>query len=42
MSKAEVDAVLAELEALMGSLKVNVDALQAILTEPGVPDDART
>ena len=39
MSTAEVDAVLSELEALMGALRVNVDALQAILTEPEVPVD---
>jgi hypothetical protein len=38
---AELKDVLAELETLMGSLRVNVDTLQAILTEPEVPDDAR-
>lgn len=37
MSKDEVDAVLTELESLMGALRVNVDTLQAILTEPEVP-----
>jgi hypothetical protein len=36
---AELRDVLAELETLMGSLRVNVDTLQAILTEPEVPVD---
>ncbi len=38
MSPAEVSAVLSELESLMGSLRVNVDTLQAILTEPAEPE----
>lgn len=38
MSDSEVRAVLSELEQLMGELRANVNALQAILTEqPEVP-----
>lgn len=39
MSDAEIRSVMAELESLMGDLKANVTALQAILTEPEVPGD---
>lgn len=34
----EVKDVLAELETLMGALRVNVDTLQAILTGPAKPE----
>lgn len=39
MSESEIRAVVAELDALMGELRANVSALQAILTEPEVPGD---
>lgn len=39
MSEAEVNAVLSELETLMGALRSNVTALQDILTAPEVPGD---
>jgi len=34
VSDSEIKAVLSELEQLMGTLRTNVDALQAILTDP--------
>ena len=39
MSNTEVNAILTELETLMGQLRGNVGALQAILTDPEVPGD---
>lgn len=38
MSESEIEAVTTELEQLMGALRANVTALQAILTDaPEVP-----
>lgn len=39
MSDLEIRSIVTELDALMGELKANVSALQAILTEPEVPGD---
>jgi hypothetical protein len=39
VSDNEIKAVLGELEQLMGTLRSNVDALDAILTTPEVAGD---
>jgi len=38
MSDSEIKQVLTELEQLMGTLRANVDALEAILTDDNAPE----